>query len=102
MRHATLTGMNLQSERSPFLQSIRHAIQQRHYSIRTEQAYLHWISRFILFHNKHHPKDLKDGLAGVYLPNALDRKYPNAGREWGWQYVFHAPWVSTDPRTGID
>jgi len=36
-------------------------------------------------------KDLKDGLAGVCLPDALERKYPNAGREWGWQYVFHAP-----------
>ncbi|HED13707.1 MAG TPA: integron integrase, partial [Gammaproteobacteria bacterium] len=47
-------------------------------------------------------KDLKDGLAGVYLPNALERKYPNAGLEWGWRYIFHAPRVSIDPRTGIE
>ena len=37
----------------------------------------------------------------VYLPHALDRKYPHAGKEWGWQYVFPATKISTDPRTGI-
>jgi integrase len=35
------------------------------------------------------------------LPQALERKYPNAAREWGWQYVFPAADVSTDPRSGI-
>jgi integrase len=37
----------------------------------------------------------------VYLPNALERKYPNANREWGWQYVFPATKISMDPRSGI-
>jgi site-specific recombinase XerC len=37
----------------------------------------------------------------VYLPGALDRKYPGAARDWGWQYVFPARDLSTDPRTGI-
>jgi integron integrase len=41
------------------------------------------------------------GYAGVELPYALDRKYPNASGEWGWQYVFPARYPSTDPRTGI-
>jgi len=36
----------------------------------------------------------------VYLPYALDRKYPNASTEWGWQYVFPARSLSKDPRTG--
>jgi integron integrase len=36
----------------------------------------------------------------VYLPNALARKYPNAAYEWGWQYVFPADRISTDPRSG--
>ena len=35
-----------------------------------------------------HDEDLKNGLGRVSLPNALDRKYPNAGKEWGWQWVF--------------
>ena len=34
------------------------------------------------------------------LPYAVGRKYPNAGREWGWQYVFPAEKPSTDPRSG--
>jgi site-specific recombinase XerD len=35
----------------------------------------------------------------VYLPFALDRKYPNASRQWAWQYVFPADTVSRDPRS---
>ena len=37
-----------------------------------------------------HEKDLGDGFGAVYLPYALARKYPNAPKEWGWQYVFPA------------
>ncbi len=44
--------------------------------------------------------DLKDEtLSGVYLPNALERKYPNAGKEWAWQWVFPSRSVSVDPRS---
>jgi integron integrase len=48
-----------------------------------------------------HQEDLRNGYGAVYLPGALDRKYPGAPREWGWQYVFPARDLSTDPRTGI-
>jgi integron integrase len=48
-----------------------------------------------------HDKDLLEGHGAVYLPGALDRKYPGAPREWGWQYVFPARDLSKDPRTGI-
>lgn len=44
--------------------------------------------------------DLAKGMASVYLPDALARKYPNAATEWGWQYVFCAAGYSTDPRSG--
>ena len=44
--------------RSPFLESIRQDIRLRGYSIRTENAYLHWIKRFIYFNNKTHPQEL--------------------------------------------
>jgi len=37
-----------------------------------------------------HMRDLKEGFGQVYLPFALGRKYPNADREWAWQYVFPA------------
>ena len=49
-----------------------------------------------------HTKDLAEGYGAVYLPYALERKYPNANREWGWQYVFPAKSRSADPRTGIE
>ena len=47
-----------------------------------------------------HQGDLANGLGEVWLPNALGRKYPNAGKEWGWQYVFPAGSISMDPRSG--
>ena len=47
-----------------------------------------------------HGQDLLAGRGQVYLPHALGRKYPNAGREFGWQYVFPATRISRDPRSG--
>lgn len=47
-----------------------------------------------------HNEDLAQGFGEVYLPFALDKKYPNAGREWGWQYVFPSRNLSVDPRSG--
>ncbi len=174
------------------LDQVRDALRRGHYSRRTEEAYLGWIRRFILFHDKTHPaqmaepvvldraevravldqmtgvfrlvglllyggglrpteclelrvKDLdvqrrqivvrrgkgnKDrvvplpdaarpvladhlrdvrlrfdadqraGVGGVMLPHGLARKYPNAPREWIWQFVFPAGRVCRDPRWG--
>jgi site-specific recombinase XerD len=48
-----------------------------------------------------HRKDLRAGLGAVHLPYALERKYPNANREWTWQYVFPSPRLTTDPRSGL-
>lgn len=48
-----------------------------------------------------HREDLVAGVGNVYLPFALDKKYPNAGREWGWQYVFPSTKLSVDPRSGV-
>ena len=47
-----------------------------------------------------HQADLLAGRGEVYLPHALSRKYPNAARELGWQYVFPSPRHSVDPRSG--
>jgi len=47
-----------------------------------------------------HDADLAAGHGRVYLPYALEEKYPNANREWAWQYVFPAKSLSTDPRSG--
>ncbi len=45
-------------------------------------------------------QDLAQGTAEVYIWPALARKYPNAGKEWIWQYVFPAKSLSVDPRSG--
>jgi integron integrase len=47
-----------------------------------------------------HQRDLAQEYGAVYMPYALERKYPNAAKEWGWQYVFPAAKLSTDPRSG--
>ena len=46
-----------------------------------------------------HAKDLDDGTARVNLPFALDRKYPNAHREFRWQFLFASAKLSRDPRS---
>jgi len=61
--------------------------------IRPLQDHLRW--RRQLFDD-----DKATGRAAVYLPNALDRKYPNAETDWAWQYVFPAAGFSVDPRSG--
>jgi integron integrase len=66
------------------------------------QEHLLWVKR-------QHQQDLEQGYGSVYLPFALERKYPNAEREWSWQYVFPAERLSqvrasgdlSHPRTAI-
>jgi integrase len=47
-----------------------------------------------------HQQDLEKGYGAVNLPFALERKYPNAEREWIWQFVFPSDRLTEDPRTG--
>ncbi len=47
-----------------------------------------------------HQKDLKDGYGSVYIPYALERKFPKAKYETKWQYIFPMDKISTDPRSG--
>ena len=59
------------------------------------QAHLQW--RRILFQS-----DLAKDMASVYLPHALERKYPHASTDWGWQYIFPSGSYSVDPRSGTE
>ena len=47
-----------------------------------------------------HGDDLKAGYGEVYMPMALDKKYPSGGASWSWQYVFPSAKLSVDPRSG--
>ncbi len=49
---------------------------------------------------KQHQEDLEQGLGEVLLPDALNRKYPSAAKEWRWQWVFPSARLSVDPRSG--
>jgi integrase len=131
--------------RPRLLEQVRLAIRSRHYSPRTERAYVGWVRRFILFQGKKHPaemgerevtqflsslatrdrvtmlpdrvrsgilshlqivrrqhlEDLRGGAGSVELPDALQRKYPRAPWEWGWQWVFPSSRFYRDRRTGL-
>jgi integron integrase len=48
-----------------------------------------------------HQQDIADGYGEVYMPHALERKYPAAARSPGWQYLFPSTRLGTDPRSGV-
>lgn len=62
-----------------------------------KQPLLEYVRRVRLLYEE----DRRNRVAGVELPDALERKYPNAGIEWPWQWVFPARSMSRDPRSGI-
>jgi hypothetical protein len=57
--------------RSPFLEQVRAAIRVRHYSVRTERAYIDWIVRFIHFHGRRHPAQMGETEVGAFLSHLV-------------------------------
>lgn len=57
----------MSSEAPKLLDQVRRAIRARHYSRRTEEAYVHWIRRYILFHGKRHPRELGASHVSAFL-----------------------------------
>ena len=64
-------------------------------AVYSEELKAHLVERKLL-----HDKDCAAGFGEVYVRESLRRKMPNIGKEWGWQYVFAASRISTDPRSG--
>src|SRR5712692_9365459 len=58
---------NREGPKPKLLDQVRAAIRTRHYSLRTEDAYVHWIKRFVLFHGKRHPRDMGEGEISQFL-----------------------------------
>ena len=57
------------------LDQVRAVIRCRHYSIRTDQSYIDWIRRFILFHGKQHPRNLAERHINAFLTHlAVNRR----------------------------
>jgi integron integrase len=59
--------MQPSEDQSPFLRSVRETIRVRHYSIRTEEAYVQWVKRYILFHGKRHPSQMGEAEVCAFL-----------------------------------
>ena len=68
-------------ERSPFLDAVRVAIRVRHYSYRTEQAYVQWVKRFILFSGKRHPSEMGEAEVAAFLTNLAVARRVSAGTQ---------------------
>ena len=65
------------------------------------EKYLEELKGHMAVIKEQHNKDLSQGHGEVYLWSSLARKYPQATKEWGWQYVFPAKRLSVDPRSGV-
>ena len=80
-------------------------------SLQTERTYMTWLRGFYRFVSDTSPYlidikklfeiDRQHNTPGVEMPYALERKYPNAGKECGWQWLFPSSRLSTDPRSKI-
>ena len=72
------TKFNLNNMDKPpkrLLEQVKDTLRLKHYSIRTENCYISWIKRYILFHNKRHPKDMGKHEIEVFLTHlAVDLK----------------------------
>ena len=69
--------MNQRPQKRPkkLLDRVRDAIRRKHYSLRTEEAYIRWIKRFILFYDEHHPKEIGVPEIAASLPHLLEAGY---------------------------
>ena len=66
-------SIRIVTEPPKLLDRVRQAIRLRHYSQRTEQAYVSWIRRFIVFHEKRHPRDLGEQEVTAFLSSLATR-----------------------------
>ena len=82
------------------MDQVRERVRYLHYSLSTEKTYLYWIRFFIRWQAKggqmRHPR------GGVEMPHALEMKYPQVGRSWGWFWVLPSPSLSIDPRSRVE
>ena len=63
------------------LDEVRNVLRVTHYSIRTEEAYVQWIKRFIYFHNKKHPADMGEAEISAFLTHLAITKNVTASTQ---------------------
>lgn len=67
--------------RSRLLDQMREVLRMHHYSIRTEEAYLQWVKRYILFHNKRHPSEMCEKEISTFLTHLAVNKHVSASTQ---------------------
>lgn len=82
------------------LDRVRYAIRLKHYSIRTEEAYVQWVRRFILFHNKRHPNEMGVAEVEAFLTHlAVDERVSASTQHQALAALLFLDWeaLHTDP-----
>lgn len=69
------------SVKPKLLDQVRQAIRARHYSPKTEESYVHWIKRFIFFHNKRHPAEMGEKEIGQFLSALATDRHVSASTQ---------------------
>ena len=77
----TSTFLAMESRPRKLLDQVRDAIRLKHYSYRTEQSYVGWIRRYILFHNKQHPKDMGGAEVKAFLTHLAVERHVSASTQ---------------------
>lgn len=78
---STAGGASATPPKPKLLDQVRQAIQTRHYSYMTGRAYVHWIKRFILFHNKRHPAEMGEAEIGRFLSSLATNSHVSASTQ---------------------
>ena len=73
--------MENQPQSPRLLDQVRNRIRYLHYSLQTERAYIHWIKRYIYFHNKRHPKDMAESEVVAFLNYLANKKRVSASTQ---------------------
>jgi integron integrase len=77
----TSTFLAMESRPRKLLDQVRDAIRLKHYSYRTEQSYVGWIRRYILFHSKQHPKDMGGAEVEAFLTHLAVERHVSASTQ---------------------
>src|SRR5437016_11561525 len=80
-RPAAPTADTTSSQKPKLLDQVHQAIRTRHYSPKTEESYVHWIKRFICFHNKRHPAEMGEKEIAQYLSSLTSELHVSASTQ---------------------
>ncbi len=78
---ATLSTVSDVEQAPKLMEQVRQAIRVRHYSRRTEEAYVTWIRRFIVFHGRRHPSELGAGSLSAFLSSLATERRVSASTQ---------------------